>query len=434
MEGSSDSVPSAEEFEALFVNNEQLAKIEGHLSRFNPIRVMRMERMEIRHSAILAWLLDPTESHGLDDRFLKAFLGEALTGQRHLGEPTALDIARADLRDAIVRREWQNIDIFLHSARNRWGFVVENKYDSRQHEGQLSKYLERVQAGLGSEADTLIVRGVFLTLQDEEPADPRYAPVNYESICRLLPRLIQQGAHLLSAEVQTFLRHYIEILEEEVGMSAEQSEMEKLAKQLYRDHKKVLEFVMEHGSQSDFFVAAESLIGADLEFLDAFKVDGQRFWLNQADDRFVSFLPDAWYQGFGKNQFAWKGCEDWWAGYPLIAWLQLRTDADGKSGQLTIYGEVGPLSEHEFRKDLIGAIQAAGKELGTPRIKFQSGAASEGKRYSKFLKDNSYNVRDVQDADEIAAAMRALLKRFKAEFEAVGGVLSDFKRYGYADE
>lgn len=426
--------PTAAELEVLFVNNPVLAQIESYLSRFNPIRVMKMERMEIRHSAILAWLLDPAESHGLDDKFLKAFLGEALRGHSVLGAPTALDIARADLRDTVIRREWQHIDIFIHSERNGWGFVVENKYDSRQHEGQLSKYLDRVHAGLGADADQLIVRGIFLTLHDEEPADARYAPINYETICRLLPRFVQQESHLLTAEVRTFLRHYIEILEEEVGMSTEQSEMEKLAKQLYRDHKKVLDFVLEHGSGSDFFIAAEGLAGTDLEYLDAFKVDGLKLRLNQVDDRFMSFLPEAWYEGLGKDKLGWKGCENWWAGYPLIAWLQLRTNADGKSGQLTIYGEIGPLGEYEFRRDLIGAIQAAGKVLGTNRIKFQNGAATEGKRYSKFLKDNSLEVKDVQDADEIAGAMRALLKRFKPEFEAVGGVLPAFKKYGYADE
>lgn len=428
------NAPTNEELEAIFVNNPLLARIESHLGRFNPIRVMRMERMEIRHSAILAWLLDPAESHGLEDKFLKAFLGEALRGQSVLGAPSALDVARADLRDTVVRREWQHIDVFVHSVSNGWGFVIENKYDSRQHEGQLSKYLDRVHAGLGSEADQIIVRGIFLTLHDEEPADARYAPINYETICRLLPRFVQQESHLLTAEVRTFLRHYIEILEEEVGMSTEQSEMEKLAKQLYRDHKKVLDFVLEHGSASDFFVAAESLIGDDLGYLDPFKVDGQKLRLSHADDRFLSFLPEAWYQGFGKDDLNWRGCENWWARYPLIAWLQLRPNADGKSGQLTIYGEVGPLSEYEFRKDLIAAIQAAGKSLGTSRIKFQNGAAVEGKRFSKFLKDNSIDVKDVQDADEISGAMRALLKRFKPEFEAIGGALSDFRKYGYADE
>ena len=90
------TAPTIEELERLLVNNEVLAKIELYLNRFNPIRVMRMERMEIRHSAILAWLLDPKESHGLDDKFLKAFLGEALRGQNALGFPTAIDVARAE--------------------------------------------------------------------------------------------------------------------------------------------------------------------------------------------------------------------------------------------------------------------------------------------------------------------------------------------------
>ena len=39
---------------------------------------MKMERMEIRHSTILSWLLSPNETHGLSDKFLKAFLGAAL--------------------------------------------------------------------------------------------------------------------------------------------------------------------------------------------------------------------------------------------------------------------------------------------------------------------------------------------------------------------
>lgn len=426
--------PTAEELEAAFVNNQTLTIIEAYLSRFNPIRVMRMERMEIRHSAILAWLLDPAESHGLDDKFLKAFLGEALRGQSGLGAPTALDIARADLRDTVIRREWQHIDIFIHSARNGWGFVVENKYDSSQHEGQLSKYLDRVHVGLGVEADDLTVRGVFLTLHEEEPADPRYAPINYTTVCQLLGRFVRNEGQMLAAEVRTFLGHYVEILEEEAGLSDQRSEMEKLAKQLYREHKKVLDFIMEHGSGSDFSVAAESLTGADLAYLGTFAVDGQKFRFNHVDQRFLSFLPETWYQAFGQDQFDWNGCEKWWAGYPLIAWLQLWPNADGKSGQVAIYGEVGPLSEHEFRRDLIGAIQHAGEGLPKKRIKFQKAAAEEGKKFSKFLKENFHDIKDVQDAEEIAAAMRVLLKRFKPEFEAVGGVLPAFQKYGYADE
>lgn len=427
-------MPTTEELESLFVNNPILARIESHLGRFNPIRVMRMERMEIRHSAILAWLLDPAESHGLEDKFLKAFLGEALRGQSALGAPSALDIARADLRDTVIRREWQHIDVFIHCASNGWGFVIENKYDSQQHEGQLSKYLDGVHAGLGSEADGLTVRGIFLTLHDEEPADARYAPINYGTICRLLPRFVQQESHLLTAEVRTFMRHYIEILEEEVGMSTEQSEMEKLAKQLYREHRKVLAFIMEHGSASVLSVAVESLFGSKLEYLSKVEVDGRAYRFNRSSGQFISLLPESWYLALGEDDYDWKGCENWWAGYPVVVWCQLWANADGKTGNLGLYAEVGPLSEYEFRRDLIAAIQNAGKEDAKSRIRFSKAASEEGKRFSRFLKENVTKIEDVQDAEEVAEAIRKLLKKFQPEFEAVGAVLADFKHYGYADE
>lgn len=432
--GTPQTTPTIEELEKLLVNNELLAKIELYLNRFNPIRVMRMERMEIRHSAILAWLLDPKESHGLDDKFLKAFLGEALRGQSALGFPTAIDVARADLRDAVIRREWQNIDIFIHSVRNGWGFVVENKYDSKQHEGQLKKYLEKVVAGLGSEADELTVRGIFLTLHGEEPADKRYAPITYETICQFLPRFMDQESHLLTSEVRTFLKHYVEIIEEEVGVSVEGSETEKLARQLYRENKKVLDFIMEHGAGSDFSIAVEDVVGEGLDYLDKIEIDGQKFRFNHVDQKSVSFMPEGWYQAFKQDKLSWKGCENWWAEYPLITWLQIWPGSDGASGLIGLYAEVGPLSEYEFRRDLIRAIQEAGEKLPKNRIKFQRTAADEGKRSSKFLKENFLEIKDVQDSEEISAAIKKLLKRFQPEIEAVGEVLPQFVKYGYTEK
>ncbi|MGN6594855.1 PD-(D/E)XK nuclease family protein [Sphingopyxis terrae] len=422
--------PLAEELEKLLVNNASLARLESYLNRFNPIRVMRMERMEIRHSAILAWLLDPGESHGFDDKFLKAFLSEALRGQSALGAPTAIDVARSDLRDAIIRREWQNIDIFIQSEANSWGFVVENKFDSKQHDGQLTKYVERVLAGLGSEGGGLTIRGIFLTLNEEEPEDARFAPITYDAIVRLLPALADREAHLLTTEVAVFLRHYVEIIEEAVGVNAQRSEMEKLARQLYRENRKVLDFIWEYGEGSVFSVAAEELFGEDPDYLDLVEIDGTKYRFNHVDQRMASFLPESWFKALGGKKFDWEGCDGWWADYPLIAWLQLAENADGKSGRLTLYAEVGPLSEHGFRKSLIEAIQQAGTGLVVSKIKFQQTAADEGKRYSKFLKQNSLDIKDVQDNEEISAAMKRLLQRFQHEFDAISRVLPPFIEYG----
>ncbi len=430
----SDEVPSQKELEDLLVNNEGLQAIEAYLNRFNPIRVMRMERMEIRHSAILAWLLDPLESHGLGDAFLRTFLGEALKGQAGLGYPNALDIAQADLKAVSVRREWQNLDLFIHSPENEWAFVVENKFDSSQHQGQLSKYIEKVLSIFvgrqGSGEAQLRVRGIFLTLHDEEPQDAAYAPIGYDAVREIVGGLIKQKGTEVGTEVRSFLSYYVDILEEALNLSDDHKSMERLARQLYHKHRKALQFVIEHGETTNFEIAMYGLVNDDPEYDDPIEIDGSIYYFNWICQEQASFIPESWFKGLGEDTYNWNGCEGWWMGEPLIAWFELLSDGDSANGQLRLYAEVGPITEYEFRSGLIKTIEKAADEAGSKRIKFQRGAADEGKRYSKFFKNNSVHINDVQDADEITNAVKQLLKRFKPELDLVGSVLKPFQKYG----
>ena len=47
------------------VDNTELEELSAKLSIFNIFGVLRVEDTEIRHSNVLAWLLDPQGSHGL---------------------------------------------------------------------------------------------------------------------------------------------------------------------------------------------------------------------------------------------------------------------------------------------------------------------------------------------------------------------------------
>ncbi|MEZ5916939.1 MAG: PD-(D/E)XK nuclease family protein [Parvularculaceae bacterium] len=243
--------PNITELENLFINNDALEKIESFLERFNPIRVMRMENMEIRHSAILAWLLDPNESHGLNDIFLKSFLAAALKGTDH-SPPTALEIIQADLGDAQISRERHNIDIFIYCPRNAWSFVIENKYHSSQNDGQLQRYRERAEKDAEDSGKVLHSRGIFLTLHEEEPKDDSYATIRYRDVTEILSSHIKLRGDNLSAEVCLFLKHYLEIIEEAAGMSKPKENMQALAKQLYRTHRRVIDFIVEHGASTEF--------------------------------------------------------------------------------------------------------------------------------------------------------------------------------------
>ncbi|WP_066561107.1 PD-(D/E)XK nuclease family protein [Croceicoccus bisphenolivorans] len=423
-------VPAFEELERLIVNNDQLERIETFLGSFNPIRVMRMERMEIRHSAILAWLLDPRESHGLGDRFLRAFLGEALRGCVELGYPNALDISRADLRDTDVKREWENMDIVLRSATNCWAFVIENKYDSQQSEGQLSRYIEKLNLLFDAKSHDLKIRGIFLTLYDEEPHDKSYAPIGYETVCDLLTRLLNQNATSLTNEVSIFIRHYIEILKEALGMSEEHNEMEKLARQLYRTHRKALDFIMEYGQETHFEFAVRSLIGDNDDFSVPVLIDAQSYHFGWVGSDWASFLPHSWFVALGSERLRWEGCEKWWLEYPLAPRFEFSVGGDGVGGRISLINEVGPIANSNFRRELIEAIQGAAEKCGSQRIRFQQGAAEDGRRYSRFLKQNSVTIGDVQEPSEIAKAMTTLLKRFQPEFDAIGEILPQFQSYG----
>lgn len=438
--------PTPLAFEKLFVNNGALSEIEAYIQRFNPIKVMKMEHMEIRHSAILAWLFDPKESHGLEDKFLKAFLSEAIRGRDEKGNITALDVARADLRGATIRTEWQHIDLFVScdftplKKPTTWAFVIENKFHSKQYKGQLQNYREKIEAIFDADDREIDIKinGIYLTLHEDPPEDTSFVSLKYHDVVSLLENTIQQNSHCLTPEVSVFLTHYINILNEATGMSKTQTKMEKLARELYLEHKKVIDFVVEHGASTDFAFAARALFNDPTEGLELKTIGERDFYYNDMSNSIISFLPESWadaFDGESEEGFEWPGCEDWWAEYPMIAWLEIKQDsgknADGKKGQLRLNAEVGRLAEWSARKDAIERVKAAAiANKMSKTIKFQSGAENEGKKYSKFLKQNSLVVKDVHDSEEIEKAMRTLLKKFQPEFDAIGEALKGFHKYG----
>jgi hypothetical protein len=434
-----DRTPSVAEFESLFINNADLSRIGAYLKRFNPIKTMGMQHMEIRHSAILGWLLDPQESHGLGDQFLKAFLTAALRdGTGKHSALRAMQISQADLMDAEVRREWRSIDLLVISRSNNWVFIIENKFHSKQHGNQLTAYYETVESIFGqrnkANALPLDIHGVFLVLHDEEAQDSRYANLQYSDVLMLLKKSVDDQVRPLSTEVKVFIQHYVEIIEEATDMDDAKNEMVKLARQLYRDHKKVLDFVVEQGTGNDFSFACETVFGTNLEVYKEVGIAGSRFIYNHTAAAVISFLPKSWYDAFGGDQYYWHGCEDWWAGFPVICWLQLFPRGDKSEAQLRLFAEVGPLVDHGFRSGLINAIIDAAASKGLRNVSFQRTATNEGKKFSKFLGKNSLTIEDANDAEEIAAGMEVLLKRFQPVFDGLANAMGQFLEHGKDEE
>ena len=60
------------------VDNAELEELSAKLAIFNIFNVLRIKDVEIRHSNVVAWLLDPLGSHGLGQAFLRRVISTIL--------------------------------------------------------------------------------------------------------------------------------------------------------------------------------------------------------------------------------------------------------------------------------------------------------------------------------------------------------------------
>jgi len=127
--------------ESFIVDNEDLDKLESQLAQFNIFEAIGVIRQELRHSDFLAFILNPSQNHRLEDIFLKRLLKRVLLEadipiDSNYLKLSPVDIDIADLKDAEVRREWKHIDILIHSPSNHLVCAIENKIDSKEHSNQ----------------------------------------------------------------------------------------------------------------------------------------------------------------------------------------------------------------------------------------------------------------------------------------------------------
>lgn len=412
MSSSSEPCIPYGKIKGLIVNNPDLACLGAWLDRFNPIKVMRMEDMEIRHSAILAWLLDPHGSHGLSDAFLKAFLSEAM----RTNEPRAIDIALADLRSTEIRREEKSLDILVLVPAQRWAFLIENKINSKQGRDQLSRYGETIKYVLGASFEEISIGKIFL-----KPKDDGYVSMRYTNVCQILGQIIDSESTRIGPEVRTFIEHYLEVIMEKTDSSPRHAEMRAPAQKIYREHRDAIDFIVNYGSTSDLAIAINETFGGK----ETFECAGSFYRRFNANSSQMSFVPEEWAAKLTKHVREWDGCGKWWkSGLPLICWFELKEIGREGRAEVRLYAEVGPIANPDTRRDLIETI----KELADDghSIGFSSQAIADSTKYSRFLKNNTESVRDKNDQEEISKAILNLLAKFKPTFGAIGKALPEF--------
>lgn len=125
----------------LYLENKSKADFSKWLTGVNIFEILGISSTEIRHSRMLAWLLNPKENHQLRDKFFKKLLLKILENNDGVNEIKATDIILKDFSDAqIFRESKENIDILFHSPTQKFNLIIENKIFTQDHDNQLKKY------------------------------------------------------------------------------------------------------------------------------------------------------------------------------------------------------------------------------------------------------------------------------------------------------
>jgi hypothetical protein len=238
-------------------DNPELERLEAIIDQFNIFSSLGIINQEIRHSNFLAWLLDPSETHGLSDYFTNLFLKLALKNSTGSNSKLSIfDIETFDLTDVKVYREWHNIDVLLVDEANQFVCVIENKIDSSEHSGQLAKYRKEVESHFHDYKNIFI----YLTVQGESPeSNPEYISVRHKEIVSLIDTLLQRRKSQMNDDVVLFIQHYTEMLKRYI---MEESEVQVLCEMLYKKHQKALELIYKYRPDiySDVQVILEEII------------------------------------------------------------------------------------------------------------------------------------------------------------------------------
>jgi len=229
-----------QELERFLQEDADFERLEGIASHFNPFEAMSWTRQELRHSAFIRWMFDPSETHGLGAyplrTFLKYIIGRGVTGPE---APTLFDVDGWDLTRTSAATEWERIDFFLLNDSERFLVLVENKVDTGEHSNQLARYADRVEKQFKDYKKCL----VYLTPEGDQPSDERYVAASHRDIADLLDLICERRGNQTSKEVVEFIRGYSEMVRRHI---VKDSEVQDLCRRIYANHRHALDLIFEH--------------------------------------------------------------------------------------------------------------------------------------------------------------------------------------------
>lgn len=227
------------------------------LTGVNIFEILGITSAEIRHSRILAWLLDPRESHNLGDKFFKKILMKVIDNNLFFETIKPAEIILKDFSKAEVYRESKsNIDVLYINKEHRINLVIENKTFTSDHDNQLRKYRRFIE---NSYADYRNIY-IYLTPNGDEPIDADaeekrfWRLLSYQDISDIVEELYVD--EIDNEKVSYILKEYNDNIRRNI---LNDIELKELSAEIYFKYKEVLDLIFENRPDTQMF--REKLVG-----------------------------------------------------------------------------------------------------------------------------------------------------------------------------
>ena len=255
----------------------------------NLFDVLKITNAEIRHSNILAWLLNPNENHGLGDAFIRAFI-TMVVGKCDPGKIDAFKLLLQDFYSYQIYRESNHMDIVMYSHEEKTAIIIENKIWASESTHQLSNYRAKSKQEY-SDCERILY--VLLTPYGYEASDPEnWVSISYNDVIEAL--LGASKGLQLKPEIQLIISNYIETVRKNI--MKEDQDLVRICNEIYIKHRTALRLIFENVSINDS-LESEIICGTLQELNDEGKIlyYGTNKWhfFTKAMSEFLPDISDA---------------------------------------------------------------------------------------------------------------------------------------------
>ena len=225
--------------------------------------ILNVSHKELQHSNILGWLFNPNANHGLGEYFIKAFIKRCFIANKYqpIGYNDQLlsitQFDELDLDDAIVKREYKNIDILLASEKSSFLLVIENKIFSSEGGDQLTRYRNLAEEEYKNNKHIIFVYLSLFEQSISENEQENYLKVTYDEIKLILSEVLNSARLQLKDNIRFIIQQYLKSLQ---SLMNDNKELEILCKKLYRKYKPAFDEVIKYNLSSGYNKAPHNLV------------------------------------------------------------------------------------------------------------------------------------------------------------------------------